>query len=92
MSSMKQWHLIFKGRVQGVGFRFTVLQKAKSLGVCGWVKNLPNGDVEAVWEAQEEVLEALKSEIEHHFSGHIVDCQLQSRVGSGNFCGFRIDY
>lgn len=89
---MKQWHLIFKGRVQGVGFRFTVAQKAKSLGVVGWVKNLPNGDVETIWEAQENVLVTLKNEIEDHFSGHIVDCSTQSRAGSGNFFGFRIDY
>ena len=38
--------VIFDGRVQGVGFRYTVKHLAHGFDVCGWVKNLPNGDVE----------------------------------------------
>ncbi|WP_053219485.1 acylphosphatase [Virgibacillus senegalensis] len=37
--------MIAKGTVQGVGFRATAQQKAMEIGVKGWVKNLPNGDV-----------------------------------------------
>ncbi len=45
-----------KGRVQGVGFRYFVYKKAISLCVCGYVKNLPNGDVEVWAEGKEEKL------------------------------------
>ena len=36
------------GRVQGVGFRFAACAEAQRLGITGWVRNLPNGDVEAL--------------------------------------------
>jgi acylphosphatase len=38
--------VIFEGRVQGVGFRYTVKDIARGFDVCGWVKNLPDGSVE----------------------------------------------
>ncbi len=38
--------VIFEGRVQGVGFRYTVKDLARGFDVCGWVKNLPDGSVE----------------------------------------------
>ena len=39
-------HVIFEGRVQGVGFRYTVKDLARGFDVRGWVKNLPDGSVE----------------------------------------------
>ena len=49
-------HVIVKGRVQGVGFRYFVLARAQALGLQGWVQNLPNGSVEAHAEGAEEAL------------------------------------
>lgn len=43
---MKRYHIIFKGRVQGVGFRFQVKMLADSLGVTGTVRNMYDGSVE----------------------------------------------
>jgi acylphosphatase len=42
-------HAIIKGRVQGIGYRNWTLTKAKTLGINGWVRNMDNGCVEAVF-------------------------------------------
>jgi acylphosphatase len=47
------------GFVQGVGFRFAVERAAQLRGVAGWVRNRPDGAVEAVFEGQREDVEAL---------------------------------
>jgi acylphosphatase len=54
---MKRAHVFYAGRVQGVGFRMTAEDAARELGVVGWVKNLRDGRVELVAEANEETLE-----------------------------------
>ncbi len=46
-------HVVISGRVQGVFFRASTAEKADELGLVGWVKNTPEGDVEAVFEGEE---------------------------------------
>ncbi|MRR33397.1 acylphosphatase [bacterium] len=49
-----------KGLVQGVSYRYFTVQKAVQLNVAGWVKNLPNGDVQGCFEGEErDVLELI---------------------------------
>jgi acylphosphatase len=52
---------IVHGRVQGVFFRDTTRRQAASRGLVGWVRNLPDGTVEAVFEGRPEAVEALLS-------------------------------
>ena len=54
---MKCVHLIVSGRVQGVFFRANVRNKANELGLKGYAKNLPDGNVEVVAEGNENKLE-----------------------------------
>ncbi|MEM3730228.1 MAG: acylphosphatase [Candidatus Bathyarchaeia archaeon] len=52
-------HVFVSGRVQGVFFRSEVKYEAKLRGVRGWVRNLPDGRVEAVFEGDEEKVKEL---------------------------------
>ena len=56
---MKKIRAIVSGRVQGVGFRMSTLQKARQIGVSGYVRNLTNGDVEIVASGKTEKVDAL---------------------------------
>ncbi len=47
------------GRVQGVGFRAWTERRARELGISGWVRNLPGGDVEAVFRGPAAEVEAM---------------------------------
>lgn len=51
--------IVVSGMVQGVGFRYFVQHHATQLGVTGWVRNLPNGDVEIEAEGSRESVESL---------------------------------
>jgi len=52
MSDLVRAHVLVVGRVQGVWFRDTTHDIALRLGVCGWIRNLADGRVEAVFEGQ----------------------------------------
>ena len=52
-------HLVIRGRVQGVGFRYFVRRRADSLEVAGWVRNRDDGAVEVEAEGPRPALEAL---------------------------------
>jgi acylphosphatase len=52
-------HLVVSGRVQGVAFRACTVDEARRLRLAGWVRNLPDGRVEAEAEGERPALEAL---------------------------------
>jgi acylphosphatase len=58
-------HVFVSGIVQGVFFREKTKQQAESLGVNGWVRNLPDGRVEAVFEGEEQAVKALVEYCNH---------------------------
>jgi len=58
-------HVLVSGRVQGVFFRQNTKQQAQRLGVKGWVRNLPNGRVEAVFEGEESIVKAIVEYCRH---------------------------
>jgi len=57
-SSKSAVHLLIHGRVQGVGFRYYTQEIASELGLAGWVRNMPDGAVEAYAEGSRQALEA----------------------------------
>lgn len=54
-----QARLLISGRVQGVGYRFSTAARAKHLELQGWVRNLPDGRVEAVFEGKKWQIEQM---------------------------------
>jgi acylphosphatase len=58
---MKQAHVFISGFVQGVGYRAFVRGQALKLGLTGWVKNLPDNRVEAVFAGSRENIEKIIS-------------------------------
>jgi len=55
--SIRCFHYIIKGHVQGVFFRANTNVKANELGLTGWVRNLSTGDVEVWAQGEEQILE-----------------------------------
>jgi acylphosphatase len=85
--------IIFEGRVQGVGFRYTVKDLARGFDVRGWVKNLPDGSVElqAMGEA-DEVADFIREIIEESaLAGNIKNHRTETTPVLENCAGFRIE-
>jgi acylphosphatase len=55
----KRYHLLISGRVQGVFFRANTCKTAIALGLTGWVRNLPDGRVETLFEGELKNAEAM---------------------------------
>lgn len=86
----QQYEVFYAGRVQGVGFRYTVRSLAGRFDVTGFVRNLPDGRVHLVAEgAAAEIdgfLEAIRAEMRYY----IGDVQQNVRPASGRFASFEI--
>jgi acylphosphatase len=64
--------VLYEGRVQGVGFRFSVREIAEGFDVVGWVKNLPDSRVQLEVQGQSSEVDAFLVAIEKsHLRGHI---------------------
>ena len=68
---METWHLFFRGRVQGVGFRWTCKRAAESLGISGWVRNRSDGSVEAVVHGAPADLRRFVESVKTTTHGHV---------------------
>ena len=86
-------HVNFKGRVQGVFFRSNTQKAANRFKVNGWVRNLRDGSVEAVFEGEKGDVETLigwcKNEQPH---AHVVGVKVKWEEYAGEFEDFDIRY
>ena len=81
--------IIFHGRVQGVGFRFTTASVARRFGVKGYVRNCPDGTVELVCEGSRQTVENFSKAIAAEFEGNI-DRQEVEELAPEHLSGFEI--
>jgi acylphosphatase len=88
---MKAIHTQYEGKVQGVGFRASILAIAKGYEVIGWVKNLPDGRVELFASGEgDEVDDFLEGIAESHLAGHIESALSSPANPEAGLRGFRI--
>ena len=86
-------HIYYGGRVQGVGFRYTVEAIAHRIGVLGFVKNLPDGRVELVCEGDKEKVDAVLEEIRSGDMGrHIQNADCRWEEPAGEFTDFTVEF
>ncbi len=86
-------HLYISGRVQGVFYRAFAKEVANSSGLKGWVKNLPNGDVEAIFEGDKKVIEdAINTCKKGPVSSHVTNIDVIWEENLEGFTDFKILY
>ena len=94
--SISYQHYIIKGKVQGVGYRNFAKNKADKLKLMGWVKNLPNGDVECVVTGEQETLKDFEAYLKKGPSlSHVISVDKiheKSISSSEDFSNFDIRY
>ena len=86
-------HIFITGRVQGVGFRHFTKKNAGRLGVRGWVKNLPDGRVEAIFEGDEKGVSQLIDRCEEGpRSAYVEKLEVEDEKEEGAFNGFEVRF
>ncbi len=85
--------LIIKGLVQGVSFRYYTQREARKYGVTGWVRNLPDGSVAALFEGEEEDVEAMIQWCRHGPLGaRVTEVIAQPEEYVGEFQSFSVTF
>ncbi len=84
--------VIYSGRVQGVGFRFTVCEIARHFPVTGYVKNLYNGNVELVGQGKSDDLESFLKAVADRFRGNIRGSERHTLSDPEVFEGFEVHH
>jgi acylphosphatase len=80
----------FSGRVQGVGFRYTVLQIAKEYEVAGYVRNLVDGRVQLEAEGRESEVAAFVNSIGERMHSYVRKVERNGETRAAEFSGFSI--
>ncbi len=84
-------HVRISGRVQGVSFRDATRQEAESLGLSGWVSNLPDGRVEALFEGESDSVRRMVRWCEEGPNqADVDDVDVSYEEASGDLSGFEV--
>jgi acylphosphatase len=84
--------VLYSGRVQGVGFRYTARRIAQQHTVTGFVRNLDNGRVEVVAEGAASEIDALLAEIAEAMTGYIRDVRVDAIPVTGRYASFDVAF
>jgi len=92
MPQVTSERVLFTGRVQGVGFRYTVRSLAKRHPITGYVKNLADGTVELILQGTPVAMNALLSDVVDHFGDNIAHCERSAIDTAEEFTLFDIRF
>ena len=84
--------VLYSGRVQGVGFRYTAHRIAQGHAVTGFVRNLADGRVELVAEGSPAELNRLLDEIAAAMTGYIEGADVQRGSATGKYASFEVAF
>jgi acylphosphatase len=84
--------VIWSGRVQGVGFRYTVVRLVRGRPLTGFLRNEPDGTVKMVVEGEAAEIDNFVAAIGAEFQHYIASCQSRRRPATGKFRGFGIEH
>lgn len=85
-------HIIFKGRVQGVGFRYTTQRAATHYDLTGYVRNLPDGTVEALLQGTKPNIQAFMGDLQDTFGGYLREINTTDLPVNPQYHDFRVTY
>jgi len=84
-SDRRRVHVVVRGRVQGVAFRAHTADQARRVGVSGWVRNRPDGSVEAAFEGPRPAVEALLGFVRRGpHAAHVDDVEVRDEPLAGD--------
>jgi acylphosphatase len=84
--------VVYSGRVQGVGFRYTTRSIAQQFAVSGYVKNLPDGRVELVVEGRPEEVRAMLRAVQSEMGRYIRDAHENPSQATCGFSSFDVRF
>jgi len=87
MSERPARRLLIRGRVQGVGYRYSMVEAARELGIAGWVRNRADGRVEALVQGAPQQIDAIVAWARKGPRGARVD-EIEIEPAEGEFDGF----
>ena len=85
-------HIIFTGRVQGIGFRFTALNVANRYQLTGLVRNLPDGTVEVVAQGNPDDIDDCIRDIEKSFDGYVRETKVEDVPFNPQYKDFKLTF
>ena len=85
-------HIIFTGRVQGIGFRFTAFNIANRCQLTGVVRNLPDGSVEMLTQGNPDDIADCIRNIKESFSGYIKETKIEEAPLNPEYKDFKITF
>jgi len=85
-------HIIFTGRVQGVGFRFTARRAASRRQLTGFVRNVPNGAVEMLAQGRSEDIDDCIQDLKEYFAGYLKETRIEEIPPDPKYSDFKITF